>query len=139
MIGRTRWIFEYFSYLALVEYCTKWIRTKWGPGVHDFIWGICVIFQFRAENSIIIQKLRGSSCYQVWHQIRHGPCPDGFSVRKFLNILTGRLRYHQGIKHQNPSRLFQKKISSIWHLLKSKNLRRNSYTLTCQIIKQQIL
>ena len=24
---------EYFSNLALVEYCTKWIRIKWGPGV----------------------------------------------------------------------------------------------------------
>ena len=33
IIGRTKWIFEYFSYLALVEYCTKWIRIKWGPGV----------------------------------------------------------------------------------------------------------
>ena len=27
------WIMEYFSYLALVEYRTKWIRIKWGPGV----------------------------------------------------------------------------------------------------------
>ena len=33
IIGRTKWIFEYFSYLALVEYRTKWIRIKWGPGV----------------------------------------------------------------------------------------------------------
>ena len=33
IIGRTKWIFEYFSYLALVEYRTKWIRFKRGPGV----------------------------------------------------------------------------------------------------------
>ena len=33
IIGRTKWIFEYFSYLALVEYRTKWIRIKPGPGV----------------------------------------------------------------------------------------------------------
>ena len=33
IIGRTKWIIEYFSYLALVEYSTKWIRIKWGPGV----------------------------------------------------------------------------------------------------------
>ena len=33
IIGRTKWILEYFSYLALVEYRTKWIRIKWGPGV----------------------------------------------------------------------------------------------------------
>ena len=33
IIGRTKWILEYFSYLALVEYHTKWIRIKWGPGV----------------------------------------------------------------------------------------------------------
>ena len=37
IIGRTKWIFEYyFSNLALVEYCTKWIRIKWGPGVYWF-------------------------------------------------------------------------------------------------------
>ena len=34
IIGRTKWIIEYFSYLALVEYRTKWIRIKWGPGVY---------------------------------------------------------------------------------------------------------
>ena len=33
IIGRTKWTLEYFSYLALVEYRTKWIRIKWGPGV----------------------------------------------------------------------------------------------------------
>ena len=38
IIGRTKWIIEYFSYLALVEYRTKWIRIKWGPGVYG-IWG----------------------------------------------------------------------------------------------------
>ena len=32
IIGRTKLIFEYISYLALVEYHTKWIRIKWGPG-----------------------------------------------------------------------------------------------------------
>ena len=36
IIGCTKWIFEYFSYLALVEYRTKWIRIKWGPGVYTF-------------------------------------------------------------------------------------------------------
>ena len=36
IIGRTKWIIEYFSYLALVEYCAKWIRIKWGPGVFNF-------------------------------------------------------------------------------------------------------
>ena len=34
IIGRTKWILEYFLYLALVEYRTKWIRIKWGPGVN---------------------------------------------------------------------------------------------------------
>ena len=34
IIGRTKWIIEYFSYLAQVEYCTKWIRIKCGPGVY---------------------------------------------------------------------------------------------------------
>ena len=24
ILGRTKWIFEYISYLALVEYCIKW-------------------------------------------------------------------------------------------------------------------
>ena len=33
IIGRTKWIVEYFSYLALVEYRNKWIPIKWGPGV----------------------------------------------------------------------------------------------------------
>ena len=33
IIGCTKWIFEYFSYLTPVEYPTKWIRIKWGPGV----------------------------------------------------------------------------------------------------------
>ena len=33
IIGHTKWMLEYFSYLALVEYRTKWIRIKWGPGV----------------------------------------------------------------------------------------------------------
>ena len=33
IIGRTKWIIEYFSYLALVEYCTMWICNKWGHGV----------------------------------------------------------------------------------------------------------
>ena len=28
IIGRTKWVFEYFSYLALVEYRTKWIRIS---------------------------------------------------------------------------------------------------------------
>ena len=39
IIGRTKWIMEYFPYLALVEYRTKWIRIKWGPGVLGiFLW-----------------------------------------------------------------------------------------------------
>ena len=33
IIGRTKWIIEYFSYLALAEYRTKWIRIMRGPGV----------------------------------------------------------------------------------------------------------
>ena len=36
IIGHTKWILEYFSYLALVEYRTKWIRIKWGPGVYGW-------------------------------------------------------------------------------------------------------
>ena len=36
IIGCTKWIFEYFSYLALVEYRTKWIRIQRGPGVVTF-------------------------------------------------------------------------------------------------------
>ena len=34
IIGR---IIEHFSYLALVEYRTKWICIKWGPGVSSWI------------------------------------------------------------------------------------------------------
>jgi hypothetical protein len=33
----------FFPNIALVEFCTKWIRIKWGPGV--FIkWYTCEVF-----------------------------------------------------------------------------------------------
>ena len=35
IIGRTKWILEYFPYFALVEYRTMWIRIKWGPSVYS--------------------------------------------------------------------------------------------------------
>ena len=51
---RTKWIIEYFSYLALVEYRTKWIRIKRGPGV-------------RSIQAIICYQSWGSNFYHwVW-------------------------------------------------------------------------
>ena len=53
IIGCTKWIIEYFSYLALVKYRTKWIRIKWGPGVKEYCKmqkRCCQIFLFSSKS-----------------------------------------------------------------------------------------
>ena len=71
IIGRPKWIIEYFSYLALVEYRTKWIRIKWGPGVHTFrIHSMYVVlyisrFVFKCKNTTRRQSFANKRCFSV--------------------------------------------------------------------------
>ena len=71
MIGCTKWIVEYFSYLALVEYRTKWIRIKWGPSVamknsvkccKDFFF----LFQYSKNQLWLSKDLKKNSTWQCW-------------------------------------------------------------------------
>ena len=59
IIGRTKWILEYFPYLALVEYRTKWIRIKWAPGV-------CLYTRNQALRTVWCQTIDKNSRYGGW-------------------------------------------------------------------------
>ena len=72
IIGHTKWMLEYFSYLALVEYRSKWIRIKRGPGVLSFwkknrLYYMIVLIRFWIGKSVnkldICEPLRSSKKY----------------------------------------------------------------------------
>ena len=61
---------EYFSYLALVEYRTKWVRIKWGPGV---VWTLLCASQFSLRKKCsLITLFCTRICCKIWSS--HSSC-----------------------------------------------------------------
>ena len=92
IIGRTKWILGFFPNIALVEFRTKWIRIKWGPGVlwnqaWRNIWG-----QWGHILSVLVCPF-GMLCWYV-HLIIYQPYYDSYGLIFFCFAFSTNLRFN---------------------------------------------